>query len=399
MYRLHMTIPEYQDPWLLPFDLRMRSFYEAHSANRKCIVAVYNHPDNSTFRYRIYNVYQALKKSSSLCLCYFFEDELHHVISRLGFASVVVMCRTSWTPLVQRTIDVAKERKIPVLFDVDDRVFDLECLQLLADSLDISLDDESSRKFWGAYIALIYMVANQADGFITTNDFLGQRLQNKFGKPFVVIENSLNEEQLIVSSEVRRQKLNAEQDNYFTLGYFSGSPSHVNDLKVALPEIIELLHQYEKMKLLIVGYMDLPNSLKELAAAQKVFLKSFVDFKTLQVLMAQVDLNLVPLFENGFTNCKSNLKFFEGAVVDVPTCATPIYSYAHSIQDKKTGFLCRQGQWYQTISDIYLGKYDLNALRNSAREYALKHYSGEYFLASIEKAYDSILHQLSCSSM
>ena len=394
MYPLRMRIPDYRDPWLLSLESRMRVFYDACASHLNCIVAIYNHPDNSTFRYRIYNVFRALEQSGSFRLCYFFEDELPCVIPRLDRAAALLLCRTAWTPGIQRAIDSARRKKIPVLFDVDDRVFDLDCLQLIASTLDNSLEDDSQREYWVNYVASIYMTAKQADGFTTTNGFLGGCLQEKFGKPFVCIENSLNEEQLSVSGEARRRKSETSPDGDFVMGYFSGSPSHVNDLKAALPEFSALLRRYDKMKLMIVGYMDVPEEMNDLISAGKVFTRPFVDFKTLQVLIAQVDLNVVPMVENSFTNCKSDLKFFESAIVDVPTCAAPVYAYRHSIQDKKTGFLCEQGQWYSTISDIYSGKYDLRSINEIAREYVLDRYSGVNFVASVENAYGSILRKI-----
>ncbi len=394
MYRLRMKITGSREPWLLPLESRMRVLYDARASGLKCIVVVYNHPDNSTFRYRIYNVFRALENSRSFRLCYFYENELSCVIPRLELATALLLCRTSWTPGIQRAINLARGKGIPVLFDVDDRVFDLDCVPLIASTLDCSLEDEAQRLYWINYVASIYMTAKQADGFTTTNAFLGSCLQDKFGKPFVCIENSMNEEQLSVSAELRKRKAETRPDGSFVIGYFSGSPSHINDLKTALPEFVALLRRFEKMKLMIAGYMEMPAALDDLVAAGRVFTKPFVDFRSLQVQIAQVDLNIVPMVENSFTDCKSELKFFESAVVDVPTCAAPVYSYRHSIQDKKTGFLCTQGQWYQTISDIYEGRYDLRAINDRARQYALDRYSGAAFRTSVENAYDSILRQI-----
>lgn len=391
MYHLHPKMPDLRDPWLLPLDVRLRSFYEARAAGVECVTAIYNRPDNSTFRYRVYNIWQTLKNSSAFRLCYFYENELPRVIPLLAHTAALLLCRTSWTPGIQAAIDSAKARGVPVLFDVDDRVFDLDCLQLIASTLDVPLEDEAKRVYWLSYLSSIHLTAKQAEGFVTTNDFLGERLREKFGRPFVRIPNSLNEEQLAVSEELRRLRAETAPDGDFVMGYFSGSPSHTNDLKTALPELIELLQRHDAMKLMIAGFMELPQELREPVAAGKVYVEPFVDFRMLQVLTARVDLNIVPMVENGFTDCKSELKFFESAVVGVPTCAAPVYAYANSIRDKETGFLCAQGQWYSTISDIRQGKYDLKAINDRALDHVLKHYSGKGFLASVEAAYDRIL--------
>src|SRR5574344_2137514 len=100
----------------------------------------------------------------------------------------------------------------------------------------------------------------------------------------------------------------------FILCYFSGTASHVNDFKLISPEIKMLLEDFKDMKLLIVGFMEFPAYMNQLINEGKIIYKSLVDFLELQRLIAEVDVNIVPLIENTFTNCKSELKFFEACI-------------------------------------------------------------------------------------
>ena len=70
---------------------------------------------------------------------------------------------------------------------------------------------------------------------------------------------------------------------------------------------------------------------------------------TLQKLVAWVGLNLVPLQYNTFTNCKSELKYFEAAIVGTQTIASPTYTYARAIQDGENGYLAQAHQWLNRI--------------------------------------------------
>lgn len=72
---------------------------------------------------------------------------------------------------------------IPVVFDVDDRVFDLDALNTFANTLAIDLEHEYACDFWFANIARIQQAAALADGYFSTNDYLGKKLQEKFNKP------------------------------------------------------------------------------------------------------------------------------------------------------------------------------------------------------------------------
>ena len=134
--------------------------------------------------------------------------------------------------------------------------------------------------------------------------------------------------------------------------------------------------------------MEFPEVMQHLIKKGRVKFAPLVDFMELQRLIAQVDVNIVPLVENTFTNCKSELKFFEASVVDTVTVAAPNYTYAHSIEDGKTGFLCRPGQWYERIVYLYEHPEESQKMAKAAKEYCLKRYTGEFFLNQIHEAYN-----------
>ena len=70
----------------------------------------------------------------------------------------------------------------------------------------MNFGSEGDYDFWFADIARHQAITSQVDGFITTNPFLGQKLSEIFNKPYQVIMNSLNAEQLDVSKTYRERK-------------------------------------------------------------------------------------------------------------------------------------------------------------------------------------------------
>ena len=107
---------------------------------------------------------------------------------------------------IKELIRSAKKRSIPVLFDVDDLICHISYLPLLTNTLNVHFGSEGDYDFWFADIARHQAIASQVDGFITTNPFLGQKLSEIFNKPYQVIMNSLNAEQLDVSKTYRERK-------------------------------------------------------------------------------------------------------------------------------------------------------------------------------------------------
>lgn len=368
--------------------MRRKNVLEAYDQGLKPVILLYHTADTSTFRYRCYNLWQATSLSIKWRSVYFFIDELSDLVQLLPFCSILVFSRLKWEYELDEVVERAHSLRIPILFDIDDLVCDTGMIRLIANTLNVPLDGEENYNYWFAYTSRLEFCAKLADGFITTNAFLGNRLSEKFGKPYQIIVNSLNQEQLEISERCRDRKAKQSSMHPFCIGYFSGTPSHINDFRIVHQELMQLLLDYPEMELRVVGFMNFPASMKTLIDQGRVKFTSLVDFMELQRHIAEVDVNIVPLVQNIFTNCKSELKFFEAAIVDTPTIASPIFAYENVIINAQNGFLCEPGLWYDAIKKLYNKPNLCRMVATSAREYCLQHYSGNYFLQQIEAAYD-----------
>lgn len=337
------------------------------------VVYIYPRPDSSTFRYRVYNMIQSLSYGSEWEGHFFYEYELDAINHLLNQIDILVFVRTPWTIGIQNILSKAKSHGIPLLLDVDDLVFDVEKVPFIMNSLRFNLEEPKELDYWFAYCSRIWSVGNQMDGLIGTNTFLSQEIQRVFKKPVHSIHNFLNDEQIAYSAPIFAKR-SFENPQTYSLGYFSGSHSHANDFGKIVPELAELLHTHQNLTLNIVGYMEPPTLLKPFNDAGRIKRYPLVDFLTLQKIISEVNINLVPLVDNEFTNCKSELKFFEAAIVGTLTCATPTYTYSQAIQNGKTGYLCNQGDWFSRISEIINHGID-PAITSSAKQYCLENYA------------------------
>ena len=75
------------------------------------------------------------------------------------------------------------------------------------------------------------------------------------------------------------------------------------------------------------------------------------DHLNLQRVIAEVEINIAPLQDNTFTNCKSELKFFEAAAVGTRTVATPTFTFRRAIRDGETGRLARTHEWDEALAE------------------------------------------------
>lgn len=337
----------------------------------------------STFRYRAHNMQQIMDSASSKWnFVYFFIDEIDFLKKYLSQISVITLLRLKWTFELENFIQLAKEQKISILYDIDDLIFDLDCLPLVMDTIGTPQSEDSYQKTFST-TARYFLLASKADGHIATNQYLAQKLIKKFSRPCAVIPNFLNNEQLEVSKQCYIKM--AKKD--FIIGYFSGAHVHTKDFRTCYKEIMLLMEEFPNIKLRVVGFMDFPVEMETFLENGRIETIPLVDFEKLQKLISEVDVNIVPLLVNDFTNCKSELKFFEAAVVKTITCASPIYVFKNCIKDGVNGFLCNEGDWYKTIKKIYLGKFDLDVIRDNAYRYALQNYTGLKIVETIEDAY------------
>ena len=70
--------------------------------------------------------------------------------------------------------------------------------------------------------------------------------------------------------------------------------------------------------------------------------------------IARFDINLAPLeVGNIFCESKSELKFYEAALVDRPTVASPTEPYRNAIVHGQTGFLATtEDEWYEAVTAL-----------------------------------------------
>lgn len=338
----------YTDPWIETFDQRLAAL----GARGRRIAYYYHQPDTSTFRYRVYNMMQALNHGggSDSSASWFQRSELPAMDRFIDRADALVLCRTQYSPVVGRMISRAKARNIPVFFDIDDFVFNPDYAHLVMHTLDQHVEAESALDFWFAYFARHGATLRMCDAAITTNPFLADRLAEAApGIRVAVVPNFLNAVQQGFASELYRAKVTSAflSDGRIHIGYFSGTPTHNRDFAVAAMALARLMDHDERIVLRIVGFVPPNQALSR--HANRIDVHPLQDFMNLQRLIAECEVNLVPLQNNVFTNCKSELKYFEAAIAGTVTIASPTQTYRSAIADGDDGFLAGPHQWEERL--------------------------------------------------
>ncbi len=376
--------PEFPDPWAPSIEERVRT---VTAATGHTVAYLYEVPDTSTFRYRVFNMVEALdadETSDHIAATWFTRAELPILERLIGEVRTLVICRTRYTARLDNLVIRARAAGCRVLFDVDDLIFDNRYVNLVLETLDRP-STEALLDEWFAAISRVGALLRLCDGAITTNHFLAQCIEDFAQLPTWVVANFLNGLQLEHSAEIRRTRhASPRPERVTSIGYFSGTPTHNRDFELVSAALANVMTRHTDVRLLIVGFLDVGSALRGLG--DRIDILPLTDFLTLQTLIGSTGLNIVPLQNNIFSNCKSELKYFEAAIVETPTLATPNYSFRLAIDDGVNGYLVDAYDWERRIEQAVCGDLDLAGVAERGLEHALRWYTPAAQVGAIRSA-------------
>ena len=339
-------------------------------------------PDFGTFRYRCFNPVVALNTySRDISASYFFYSDLEIIDDLSDYADILVAIRTPYSAPINQLFRRFRNRGKPVFFDIDDLVFDTRYASLVASNLG-DLLEESHLNQWTAFIANVGIALGMSDGVITTNDYLAERIRDFSDLPVAVVPNTFNSTQ--AEASLHHKGPRTSPGTGLNVGYFSGSSTHSQDFDVVTDSLASFLDKSSNSHLTIVGHLEIPRRLKPFSS--RITQMPFMDFAEMQRVLGSINLNIVPLQTTPFTYSKSELKFFEAALVGTPTLATSTPVFANAINNGQTGFLTDNTGWEPALLSIAdLEPEKLEKIGEAARGEVHKSYSPQFLANTLTK--------------
>jgi glycosyltransferase involved in cell wall biosynthesis len=324
---------------------------------------------------------------SASFFCMLDIDNIDEIIQN---CDLLILGRVKYSHKINHLIVKARSKGVKIGYDVDDLVFNHSYTHLILNTLDQVLSEEAW-KHWYGYISRHGEIIKMCDFAITTNQYLADKITEYANIPSYIIPNFLNQEQLDISQDIMQQKLNNNfaRDNNITIGYFSGTPTHNLDFAILSEPIIRLFDKYDNLRLRIVGFMEIKGKLHDYI--NRIEFVPFQDYVNLQRFMGEVEINLIPLQVNTFTNCKSELKYFDAGVCGTISIASPTYVYKTAIVDGENGYLANEIEWETKISSIIDNLDNYQLMAKKAYEHSLKKFAWYNQKDKIEKLLIRIL--------
>ncbi len=276
-----------------------------------------------------------------------------------------VFFRCPITPEIERFVSEARRLNKRVFFDIDDLVINQKYTQTIKYLGSLSSDDLT---LYNDGVERMQKLLRLCDGAITTTTRLATELLDYVPRVFIN-RNVASEKMLALSLAALKRK--KQSSGCVVLGYFSGSITHNDDIRMIEPVLQRLLRENYHVRLLLAGVLSVPSQFAEFG--DRIIVESFQDWTDLPELIAKADVNLVPLETSIFNEAKSENKWLEAALVKVPTVASKLGPFQEILEDGKTVFLCETlDEWYAVLTRLVSSPELLASVAENAHRKALE---------------------------
>lgn len=308
------------------------------------------------FRYRVLRYAEAFRAvgfTTEVVSC----EQIKKHLGEISRARLLVIWRSRWSPEIKAAIEAAKANGAVTVYDLDDLMVRPElAVPEVIDAIRFGKKNASA-------VARHYEEVRRAMlacdiGTASTAELAWQMRRVDRRRAVFVHPNGFDEA-TYTSSRLAVRARQTNRDGLIRLGYASGSRTHQADFRVCSGAVSEALRNDSSFRLVLFSRAGVPQLDTEefpelLDVADQIEWRDFVPHAYLPSEIARFDINLAPLeVNNPFCEAKSELKYFEAAIADVPTIASPTGPMKRAIDHGKTGFLASSpAEWRAAIQAL-----------------------------------------------
>ncbi|WP_445621060.1 glycosyltransferase [Kushneria sp. Sum13] len=286
--------------------------------------------------------------------------------SQLQTSLLLVCYRTPATQEMKDLVQEASRLSIPVLFDIDDLVFDVEAYSLNSNLRQLP-KSEQKQLLEGAQ--LYCDMLSLSDHAIASTRVLKDHMKPFQDGSLFIVENGLENSLCQI----------AEEDDGFpdkdrvVIGYGSGTRTHDSDFAEVTEALTRVLSEHPDVELAIFGHLTIPEALN--GFKDRIRRVPFIRSEDYYRALRQFDINLAPLEAGVFNDAKSNIKYLEASVLGIPSVASPRDTFSDIIRHGENGYLAdTSDDWYEALSTLVKDSGTRQKIGKAARETVLARY-------------------------
>lgn len=300
------------------------------------------------YKYRVQQKKEYFEKLGWQCRIVDWRNQ-SEVLSVLQICKEVIFYRV---PAFQNVLDQISEAKrlgLKTWWEVDDLIFDKK-LYLQCGFMKYLPKEELDLLLFGSGLFRKALLA--CDHAIASTSSLAQNIRQVGVHEVKVIENALDQNTLRIASDLYPRKLEIDGDlkkkDEIIVLYGSGTKTHNADFLIAADGIISALIHEKKLRLWIIGELELPNQFEDFK--NQICYFSFRSYDQYMKLLSHADIAIAPLEDIAFNDAKSNIKFLEASILGIVSVCSPRKNFKEIIRDGENGFIANStSEWKEKI--------------------------------------------------
>lgn len=192
-----------------------------------------------------------------------------------------------------------------------------------------------------------------------------------------------------IDPEIWKHKNKRRNDGKIRIGWMS-SGSHFADLPIINPVMMEILAKYPNVEFHFAGMTW--DEHKQDRFFHHVGRSGYMDFPEWYASLG-IDISVAPLKDTQFNRCKSNIKWMEAAMLEIPTVASDVEPYK-CIRHGKDGFLAtNKDQWIKYLSKLIESEELRRQIGKEAKKTVLENWTTDKVLPLYEKLFVKLLEK------
>ncbi len=311
--------------------------------------------------------------------------------AELARADLVACFRVRWDDPFAAVHAAARARGLPLVYDVDDLLFEAAVFEAGHVALLDRLPEERRRE-WIAAAAAHRRALAACDACVVTTPALAAAAAAVTPRVHVV-PNGVDARMIAAADAARASPRPSSVDGLLRLGFAAGTPTHHRDFATIVPALADLLARRADVRLVVAGHLDLGAVAALSPHADRIEIRAPVPLPDLHAELARFDVNLAPLETgNPFCEAKSPIRCTAAALVACPSVVAATGPLVESVVEGETGLVARGStEWTAAIEALLDDPARRLAMGEAARADVVARYGPAIQRERFARAYGTIL--------
>ncbi|WP_052208237.1 glycosyltransferase [Croceibacterium mercuriale] len=320
----------------------------------------------------------------------FSHSDVGSFVDSLVGARAAIFYRVAAVPEVLKAILVADAMGLETFYEIDDLIFDPACYPDRYETFEgqISLNEYTGLQFG---VPLFRYALASCSSYIASTTVLAVKMQEVVSSareadqpagPGVILRNGLdprNDEAVAMGAHPLRSMAASDpapRSGKVRVFYGSGTKAHNADFNTLVgPALLKLMHLQPEVELVIVGHLQLMPALREMKDRVRTY-PFTPDLAAYWSILASCDINLAVLEPGIMADCKSEIKWLEAAILQVPSVMSPTRTYQEVIEPDVDGLFAETPtRWHDALHRLVTQPQLRQQIGAAARAKALRDYS------------------------